>query len=42
MNLTMKDKILQRFLNAQDEPVSGQQLADELGVSRTAVWKHIQ
>lgn len=42
MNLTSKDKIIQRFLQAQDEPISGQQLADELGVSRTAIWKHIQ
>lgn len=42
MNLTMKDKIIGRFLKAQDEPISGQQLADEFGVSRTAVWKHIQ
>lgn len=38
---TMKDKILQRLLQAQ-QPLSGQYLADELAISRTAVWKHIQ
>lgn len=38
----MKDKVIQRFLQASDEPISGQQLADEFGVSRTAIWKHIQ
>lgn len=42
MNLSMKDKILQRFLLAKGEPISGQQLADELGISRTAIWKHLQ
>lgn len=39
---TIKDKILQRFLAADNEPISGQQLADELNVSRTAIWKHMQ
>ncbi|MEO4053144.1 biotin--[acetyl-CoA-carboxylase] ligase [Solibacillus sp. CAU 1738] len=39
---TIKDKILQRFLAAGNEPISGQQLADELEVSRTAIWKHMQ
>lgn len=42
MNLSMKDKILKRFLLAEGNPISGQQLADELGVSRTAIWKHLQ
>lgn len=37
-----KDKILARLLQAQGEPVSGQQLAEECSVSRTAVWKQIQ
>ncbi|WP_342472740.1 biotin--[acetyl-CoA-carboxylase] ligase [Metasolibacillus sp. FSL H7-0170] len=39
---SIKDKILQRFLAAAGEPISGQQLADELLVSRTAIWKHMQ
>lgn len=38
----MKDKILKRFLLASGEPISGQHLAEELGISRTAVWKHLQ
>lgn len=42
MQLTLKDEILQRFLQANGEPISGQQLADEFQVSRTAIWKHMQ
>ena len=38
----MKDRILKRFLLASGEPISGQHLAEELGISRTAVWKHLQ
>lgn len=38
----MKDELLQRFLHANGEPISGQQLADDFGVSRTAIWKHMQ
>lgn len=37
----MKDEILKRFLQT-DDPISGQKLAEELGISRTAVWKHLQ
>lgn len=42
MNLSMKDKILKRFLLSEGNPISGQQLADEMGISRTAIWKHLQ
>lgn len=42
MTLSMKDKILKRFLQVPGEPISGQVLAEELGISRTAVWKHLQ
>ncbi|OUZ37857.1 biotin--[acetyl-CoA-carboxylase] ligase [Solibacillus kalamii] len=42
MHFTMKDEILKRFLTAEGEPISGQVLADELNVSRTAIWKHMQ
>ncbi|MEG0472618.1 MAG: biotin--[acetyl-CoA-carboxylase] ligase, partial [Solibacillus sp.] len=42
MHLTMKDEILQRFLQGNGEPISGQQLADDFKVSRTAIWKHMQ
>ena len=37
----MKSKILKELKNAGDY-VSGQQLCERLGVSRTAVWKHIK
>lgn len=42
MHFTMKDEILARFLKANGEPISGQALADEFHVSRTAIWKHMQ
>ncbi len=38
----MKDEILKRLLASSGEAVSGQELADSLGVSRTAIWKHMQ
>lgn len=38
----MKDELLARLLRAGGEPISGQQLANDFGVSRTAIWKHIQ
>ena len=37
----MKSKILKELKNA-DDYVSGQQLCERLGVSRTAIWKHIK
>lgn len=42
MTMSMKDEILKRILASNGEAVSGQELADSLGVSRTAVWKHMQ
>lgn len=42
MSISLKDEILKRLLQANGEAVSGQELADLLGVSRTAVWKHMQ
>lgn len=38
----MKDEIIKALLEANGGAVSGQQLADSLGVSRTAIWKHMQ
>lgn len=38
----MKTKILQVLRQNQDSYVSGQELCEELGVSRTAVWKYIK
>lgn len=40
-NKSTKQKILE-VLRASSEPVSGEKLAGESGVSRTAVWKSIQ
>lgn len=42
MTNSIKDEILKRLLAANGEAVSGQDLADALGVSRTAIWKHMQ
>lgn len=42
MNLTVKDKLLAKLLETTKEPISGQQLADEFEVSRTAIWKNIK
>ena len=42
MQRSTKDEILSRLLSANGEPISGQLLADQLMISRTAVWKQIQ
>ncbi len=39
--MTLKEDVLRRLRGA-DAPVSGQELAQELGVSRNAVWKAVQ
>ena len=36
------DIILKMLIDGQGEPVSGEQISSALGISRTAVWKHIQ
>ena len=41
MNHPLQEKILTR-LSGGSGPVSGHNLAAELGLSRTAVWKHVQ
>ncbi|WP_027718393.1 biotin--[acetyl-CoA-carboxylase] ligase [Desulfovirgula thermocuniculi] len=38
----MRDKILELLKQGQPEYVSGEAICQRLGVSRTAVWKHIQ
>ncbi len=38
----MKDRILSRLEKSRGQYVSGAELAQELGITRTAVWKHIQ
>lgn len=39
--IILKDKILTHLINNKDEIVTGGELANRLGVSRTAVWKAI-
>lgn len=38
----MKEQILARLMAAYPGYLSGSQLADDLGVSRVAIWKHIE
>lgn len=38
----MRNKILKLLREKAPEPVSGEELAKKLGISRTAIWKHIQ
>jgi len=38
----VRKKILAAFTESKDEFLSGQYLADLIGCSRTAVWKHIE
>lgn len=40
--MTIKDKILEKLIKNKGKPVSGERLASELSVSRTAIWKHIK
>ncbi|MBK3496745.1 biotin--[acetyl-CoA-carboxylase] ligase [Viridibacillus sp. YIM B01967] len=42
MKATLKNEIIKRLVEADGKPISGQQLADEFGISRTAIWKHMK
>lgn len=42
MTSTAKSELLKRLFDAAGEPVSGQDIADEFGVSRTAIWKYVK
>lgn len=42
MSLTAKNELLKRLFEADGQPVSGQEIADEFGLSRTAIWKYIK
>ncbi len=42
MNLSAKDELLKRLLLNKETPISGQEFADEYGLSRTAIWKYIK
>ena len=38
----MRNRILELLRASGLEPVSGEKISEQLGVSRTAIWKHIQ
>lgn len=42
MNMNIKNELLKRLFEAQGKPISGQEFADEFGLSRTAIWKYIK
>ncbi|MDQ0271054.1 biotin--[acetyl-CoA-carboxylase] ligase [Cytobacillus purgationiresistens] len=42
MQSELRKKLLDAFTNNKDEYLSGQAIADLLGCSRTAVWKHME
>lgn len=42
MQSELRKKLLDAFTHAEGEFLSGQYLADLIGCSRTAVWKHIE
>lgn len=42
MQSDVRKKLLDAFTNSNEEFLSGQYLADKIGCSRTAVWKHIE
>ena len=37
----MRDKIIKIILDNKDNFISGEELSKQLGISRAAVWKHI-
>ena len=40
--MSTQDEILAVLLEQDGQPISGQSLADQLGLSRTAVWKAVE
>lgn len=40
--MNIKDRILEKLIISKGERISGERLAHELSVSRTAIWKHIR
>lgn len=42
MTLSLKDELLKKLIESKGNPVSGQKIADELQVSRTAIWKYVK
>jgi BirA family transcriptional regulator, biotin operon repressor / biotin---[acetyl-CoA-carboxylase] ligase len=42
MTSNAKNEFLKRLFEANGQPVSGQVIADEFGLSRTAIWKYVK
>lgn len=42
MSSLAKNELLKRLFEANGQPVSGQEIADQFSVSRTAIWKYIK
>ncbi|MGG0655609.1 biotin--[acetyl-CoA-carboxylase] ligase [Rummeliibacillus pycnus] len=42
MNVPINYELVKRLSAANGKPISGQQLADDLNISRTAIWKHMK
>ena len=42
MTSKAKSELLKRMFEANGQPVSGQEIADEFGLSRTAIWKYVK
>ncbi len=42
MTSNVKNEFLKRLFEANGQPVSGQEIADEFGLSRTAIWKYVK
>lgn len=42
MNTNIKNELLKRLFEAKGNPISGQEFANEFGLSRTAIWKYIR
>ena len=42
MNSIVKNELLKRLFEAEGEPVSGQEIADQFGLSRAAIWKYVK
>lgn len=42
MTINVKNELLKRLFEANGNPISGQEFADEFGLSRTAIWKYIK
>ncbi len=40
--MNIKDKVLEKLIRNKGGPISGERLASELSVSRSAIWKHVK